>query len=310
MATRVSSNVEFYMNTIERVMQYKGVQKQINDDYWESSIAPLLYPFWDNPKDRLELFVYNKDDSFVVTRSKYKRDWKTNTSTWVSYSFDPTAAEPASVSNFKNQLVEKFIEFKDLSDKTYEDFITQEYSRTNSLTWKKIQLVRKFLLQDSDFIFNQDYEISDERKALWKQYRTYIRDIPEIQKGTETPFDVVFPITPDEYLKRKELYIEPLVAEMVGDQGINDDYLTSSYHFWKLSAPNLAMFAQRFSFYIAARAITSDLEPNYRIMVSNFITKFTANPEVQASRINSENSSLATDSFIDDLLNKIELGEL
>lgn len=309
MATTVSNNVEFYMNTIERVMQYKGVRKQINDDYWETVITPLLYPFWDNPKDRLELFVYNKDESFIVTRSKYKRDWKTNTSSWVSYSFDPTSAEPQAVKNFKDILVEKFIEFKDVTEKTYEDAITKEYSRTNALTWKKIQLVRKFLLQDSDYIFNADYEISDEKKALWKQYRCYIRDIPEIQ-SVESPFDVVFPITPDEYLKRKDLFVEPLVTEMVGDQGIDADYLTSSYHFWKLSAPNLAMFAQRFSFYITSRTLTSDIEPNSRIMVSNFITKFTSNPEVQSSRINSQNDSLASGSFIDDLLNKIELGEL
>jgi len=308
MANRVSKNVELYVNASERVIQYKSVQKQITDDYWDTSIAPVLYPFWDSAKDKLELFAYKHDGSFLIQRSKYKRDFKTGTSSWVSYDFDPSAADPNAVVQFKNDMIDKFLEYKGTVEKTYQDAIAQEYSRTNTLTWKHINVVRKFLLQDSDFIFCSDYQIDEEKKNLWRQYRQYIRDIPGLQ-SVDSPYDIVFPITPDEYLKRKELYIEPEVVEKLGDQGINDPFLTSSYHFWKMSSNTLATFAQRMSFYIASRTITSDNSSENRVLVSNFITKFTANPDVQSARIRIENDKVNRD-FIDDLLNKIETGEL
>jgi len=304
----MSKNVALYLNAVERTIQYKSVQKQINDSYWETDILPILYPLWDNAKDKLEIFVYNNDNSYLIQRTKYKKNFKTGEFKWVSYEFDPGSSADYSVVELKDSLIEKFIQYKDIIENTYEQAIIREYERTNSITWKKINLVRKFLLQDSDFIFSSDYNIDDQTKSLWSQYRQYIRDLPEIQT-IETPLDVFFPITPDEYLKRKELYIEPQVSEMVGDQGINDDYLTSSYHFWKMNSNTLSTYAQRMSFYIASKVATSDYESNTRVMVSEFITKFTANPGVVSERINQSNDSLNLD-FIDSLLTKIETGEL
>ena len=58
MATTSFGNVELYLNALDKTIQYKNIRKEINDAYWNSDIIPLLYPLWDDPKDKLETFVY------------------------------------------------------------------------------------------------------------------------------------------------------------------------------------------------------------------------------------------------------------
>ena len=150
MAT-ATKNVDIYLNALDRTIQYKGVQKQITDSYWESDISPLLYPLWDSAKDKLEMFVYRLDDTFLVQRNKYKKNFKTNTNTWVAYEFDPTGIAEYDVTDLRDKLKEKFVEFREVEEDTYEKAVQTEYARTNSLTWDKVKVVRRFLLQDSDY---------------------------------------------------------------------------------------------------------------------------------------------------------------
>lgn len=310
MAT-ATKNVDIYLNALDRTIQYKGIQKQITDSYWESDISPLLYPLWDSAKDKLEMFVYRLDDTFLVQRNKYKKNFKTNTFTWVAYEFDPSGIAEYDVTDLRDKLKEKFVEFRDVEENTYEQAIQAEYARTNSLSWDKIKVVRRFLLQDSDYTQASDSPCTDEQKALWKQYRAYIRDIPTLQTAA-SPFDVVFPITPDEYLDRKSLTVDQLIIDKVGLQGTDKDYLDSSYHFWKMNTSTLSSFAQRMTLYIAAR--TSVIAPvgtanEQRVMVSPFHQNFYVNADEEAAVINANNDQVNRD-FIEDLLDKIEKGEL
>lgn len=272
-------NTDVYLNALERTIQYKGIRKEISDSYWDTNVTPLLYPLWDSAKDKLEVFLVKADGSYHITRNKYKRDFKTDTSSWVSYEFDPKGAAEYDIDALAKSLKEKFIDFRDVEENRYEKAIELEYARTNALTWKKISVVRKFMLQDSDYTMLEDSPVSAADKLLWKKYRDYIRKIPELQNAA-TPFDVVFPITPDEYNARKLLDIESIITEVVGDQGINAEYLSSSYHFWKMNSNTLSSFAQRMSFYIAARtstveSVTADEKngPGMRVMVSPIHTK-------------------------------------
>ena len=160
MAT-ATKNVDIYLNALDRTIQYKGVQKQITDSYWESDISPLLYPLWDSAKDKLEMFVYRLDDTFLVQRNKYKKNFKTNTNTWVAYEFDPTGVAEYDVTDLRDKLKEKFVEFREVEEDTYEKAVQTEYARTNSLTWDKVKVVRRFLLQDSDYTQMADSPCSD-----------------------------------------------------------------------------------------------------------------------------------------------------
>ena len=158
-------------------------------------------------------------------------------------------------------------------------------------------------------------------KELWKKYRAYIRDIPIIQNAG-TPYDVVFPITPDEYNKRKTLDVDDIITNTVGDQGTDTEYLNSSYHFWKMSENTLSSFAQRMAFYIVAR--TSTVEDStggytnnpYRVMVSPFHTEisninYADAPDEQSivDKWKADDDKVNRD-YIDALLDDIEKGEM
>ena len=277
-----TKNTDIYLNAIERSIQYQGIRKDITDAYWETDISPLLYPLWDSAKDKLEVFLVRKDGTYSIHRNKYKKNFADNTGKWVSYEFDPAGTSEYNVEQLATQIKEKFIEFRDVEENRYEKAIQTEYARSNSLTWNKLKVVRKFMLQDSDHIFLEDSPVSAADKELWKKYRAYIRDIPVIQNAA-TPFDVVFPITPDEYNKRKTLDVDDIITTNVGDQGTNAEYLTSSYHFWKCTDNTLSGVNQRMTFYMIARTTCiEDVTNNpsetqtggsgMRVMVSPFRT--------------------------------------
>jgi len=319
MATTAFGNVELYLNALDKTIQYKNIRKEITDAYWSTDITPLLYPLWDDPKDRLETFVYREDDSYSVARCKYKKNFKTNTFNWVSYDFDPKAIDVNAATTLKDALKLKFVEYRDIQEDTYQKAVSAEFARTNSITWKRVKIIRQFLLQDSDHTQLPDAPGNDELKALWKQYRQYIRDIPTLQ-AVDTPFNIVYPITPVEYLQRKTLAVDADVKAKLGEQGTDKDYLTSSYHFWKMQEANLAKYTQRMAFYIASRLASTSNEGDdvaTRILISPFITSFTgawngtgySTDEEAATAIKLENDKLGVD-YLDDLISKIETGEL
>ncbi len=301
------------MNALDKTIQYKNIRKEITEHYWSTEITPLLYPLWDDSKDRLETFVYREDDTYSVARCKYKKNFKTNSFTWVSYDFDPKAIDVNAAATLKDALKLKFIEYRDIQEDTYQKAVSAEFARTNAITWKRVKIIRQFLLQDSDYTQMEDAPGSDELKALWKSYRQYIRDIPSLQQ-VDSPFNVVYPITPLEYLERKTIAVDPDVKEKLGDQGTEKDYLTSSYHFWKMKEANLAKYTQRMSFYIASRLATQSADQDdvsSRILISPFITEWShmMSEEDEATKIRLENDKLGVD-YLDDLINKIESGEL
>jgi len=314
MATTSFGNVELYLNALDKTIQYKNIRKEINDAYWNSDIIPLLYPLWDDAKDRLETFVYREDDSYSVARCKYKKNFKTNEFNWVSYDFDPKAIDENAATTLKDALKLKFIEYKDIVESDYQRAVSAEYARTNAITWKRVKIIRRFLLQDSDYTQMPDAPGSDELKALWKQYRQYIRDLPELQP-LDSPYNVIYPITPDEYLERKTMSIDPDIKEKLGDQGTETEYLKSSYHFWKMQDANLGKYTQRMAFYVASRIAVSSTEGDdmaHRIMVSPFVTRWSYSVltiEEEAAKIKAENDKEGVD-YLDDLISKIETGEI
>ena len=321
-----TKNTDIYLNAIERSIQYQGIRKDITDAYWETDISPLLYPLWDSAKDKLEVFLVRKDGTYSIHRNKYKKNFNDNSGKWVSYEFDPAGTSDYNVDQLATQIKEKFIEFRDVEENRYEKAIQTEYARSNSVTWNKIKLLRKFMLQDSDYVFLEDSPVSDADKLLWQKYRAYIRDIPEIQNAP-TPFDLVFPITPDEYNKRKTLDVDKVITDNVGDQGTTSEYLTSSYHFWKVTENTLQGLAQRMTFYMMARtSCVEDVTGNanltatnssMRIMVSPFRTKLSSDGPVEnylhatevAKQWKADDEKVNRD-YIEALLDAIENGEL
>ena len=296
------------LNPFERTIQYKNVKKEINDDYWETNLAPILTPLWDSPKDRLELFVYRENGSHLIQRSKYKRNHKTGEFKWVSYEFDPSALYESDVNELFEDVKEKFFDYKDVSEKQYEEAVQRRFARDSNLSWAKVKLVRNFLLQDSDWTQLPDSPLEDSEKALWAQYRTYLRQFLTLQEPS-TPYDVIFPITPKEYLTRQTLDIPAALTEAIGDQGTEADYLTSEYHFWKLSSNSLTAMQQRISTYIALQTMVETTGKYGRIDVKRFETTL-GYSDTQREQVNESRGEEGAQEYLDELIRKIEAGEI
>ena len=304
------SNATLFLNAYEKTISYKGVQKEINDSFWEEHFVPILYPLWDNPKDRLELFVYREDGTYLIEKNKYKKNFKTGEYKWVGYEFDPDGVSAVSVVELLENLKEKFLAYKEESEATYEAAVQRKFAVGQILTWAKVKLIRTFLLQDSDYTQLPDTELTDEEKALWRQYRQYLRDFLKLQSA-QSPYDVIFPITPTEYLNRKSFEMSELQVGVYGNQGCDEDYLTSKYHFWKLSSNAMRSFAQRMSTYIALKAFTTDDGPYGRIEVEPFkITSNNQNEDMRNTVIENLGSAEKADKYLEELITRIANGEV
>jgi len=304
-----SAIATFVLNPPEKTIQYKNVIKEINDDYWDTVIAPILTPNWDSPKDRLEMFIYREEnESYLIQRSKYKKDLRTGEYKWVSYEFDPFAIQIDDVAKLFETLKEKFFDYKDVSEREYELAIQRRFARETSLSWAKVKLVRKFLLQDSDWTQLPDNGIPDEEKNLWVSYRQYLRDFLALQQA-ETPYDVIFPITPKEYLSRKTLEIPESITEAIGDQGINSEYLSSDYHFWKLTSNSLSAMQQRISVYIALQTMVETTGKYGRIDLKQIQTVNAYSQAQRQALIDARGEQGAQD-YLDELIRRLEAGEI
>ena len=128
----------------------------------------------------------------------------------------------------------------------------REFALKNDLNFEKVRLIRNFLLEDSDYIMQSDYTVDADEKALWVTYRQWLRDI--LTKGAVTAYDVWFPITPTEYIARKN---QENVPTKWGDMGRSDDYLTNNdFHFWKPTVNTLSNWNQRMAMYMTLKIRT------------------------------------------------------
>ena len=200
MATLASpSETSLYLNAFDKTIQYDGVIKTIDDDYWASDIVPILYPLWDSDKDKLELFVQYKDNTVKMNKTKYQRNQKTGAYKWVSYQFD-LAPFPTEVNDLYTKIVEKWTEYRVGQENDLERALAASFSKSTILNWTKVTLMRNFLLMDSDWTQLGDAPLSAEEKAKWVTYRQKLRDIPQEQKDNAANA-VVFPITPSKHAK-------------------------------------------------------------------------------------------------------------
>ena len=207
----------------------------------------------------MELFVYHADGTYLIQRSKYKRDHKTQTSKWSSYEFDPAGVAEYDVDALFNSLRDKFFDYKDITEAEYQKAVERKIQETNILKWEKVNLVRVFLLKDSDWTQLPDKGLSAESAAQWLAYRDWIRNNPkkDAQGGdAQNANDVIFPITQTEYNTRKTVGLSEKAIAAYGQQGNDEDFLDSTYHFWKLSTNSLKYFSQKMTTYLVLSTIT------------------------------------------------------
>ena len=263
------------MNAFDKTIQFEGVLKTIDDDYWTANIVPILYPLWDSDKDKLELFVQYKDGSTKMNKTKYQRNQKTGVYKWVSYQFD-LSPFPDEIQDMYNRVVEKWTEYRQGQENDLERSLASHFSKTAILNWTKVKLIRNFLLMDSDWTQLGDAPITDEDKARWVSYRAKLRVIPQEQKEIAAN-SVTFPMTP------------PKWAAL--DDG--KDYLSDVGHFFTIPQSVYSKFSTRIVNYLAMAIGTTNID-------GMDVTKIDSPYNLQTTLVNE----------LDEILDLIDKGEI
>ena len=243
MATIASpSSTSLYLNAFDKNIQYEGIMKTIDDDYWTKEIVPILYPMWDSDNDKLEVFVQYKDGTSRMNKTKYSRNQKTGTFKWISYQFD-LAPFTTEVADLNTRLIEKFTEYRQGQENDLDRALAESFSNTAILNWTYVALIRNFLLMDSDWTQLGDAPLTAEQKTLWQTYRQKLRDIPQDQKN-KSANTVVFPITPTKHAK---------LADSL-------TYLDDVSHFYTIPQSVYSKFTTRIVNYLALAIGTIDID--------------------------------------------------
>ena len=269
------SETSLYLNAFDKTIQFEGVMKTIDDDYWTANIVPILYPLWDSDKDKLELFVQYKDGSTKMNKTKYQRNQKTGVYKWVSYQFD-LSPFPDEIKDMYDRVVEKWTEYRVGQENDLERSLASHFSRTAILNWTKVKLIRNFLLMDSDWTQLGDAPITAEDKARWISYRTKLRAIPQEQKEIAAN-SVTFPMTP------------PKWAAL--DDG--KDYLSDVGHFFTIPQSVYSKFSTRIVNYLAMSIGTTNID-------GMDVTKVDSPYNLQTTLVNE----------LDEILDLIDKGEI
>tara|TARA_B100000242_G_scaffold186650_1_gene134209 strand:+ start:43 stop:885 length:843 start_codon:yes stop_codon:yes gene_type:complete len=243
MATIASpSSTSLYLNAFDKSIQYEGIMKTIDDDYWTKEIVPILYPMWDSDNDKLEVFVQYKDGTSRMNKTKYSRNQKTGVYKWISYQFDLTPFT-TEITDLNTRLIEKFTEYRQGQENDLERALAASFSQTSILNWTKVALIRNFLLMDSDWTQLGDAPVTAEQKTQWQTYRQKLRDIPADQKN-KSASTVVFPITPTKHAKLAD--------------GLT--YLDDVSHFYTIPQSVYSKFTTRIVNYLALAIGTIDID--------------------------------------------------
>lgn len=253
-----TQTVALFVNATTRQIQCDGLTKSISDDYWTKEISPVLYPLWDSDRDKLESFIFYKDETSKMLKNKYQRDQKTKAYKWVSYEFDTSEFTAVEIKGLYNTLHDKFVNYRDIEDYDLDAKLRSIYAKDNMVNWNKLKMMRKFLLMDCDWTQAPDSPLTDEVKAQWVVYRQKLRDIPSDQKGVPA-VEVEFPITPSKYATR--------VAD-----GDTEEYLADTkHHYFYLNQAVLKKYTDRILTYLSISIAVDNIDslPVSRIFDSN-----------------------------------------
>lgn len=223
-------NLILQLNAIQRQVNYRGIVRDISDNYWNDEIGPRLYPNWDTDKDKLVQLNYYDNGSFHAKRRKFVKNFSTNQYEWKDYEME--AYEVDEAKEIFEALKEAFYLIDSVEKENFQNEMSQAYLETKQVTWFGIRLVRNFLLQDSDWALCEDSPLSEDEKVLWKQYRNALRNVPQDDEHVE-PTDVYFPISPEDWKIFYKL------------EHPNEDYLASSQQYLKLSGYFINHYKER-----------------------------------------------------------------
>lgn len=232
------------VNAITKVIQYQGIEKTIPDSYWTSDIVPAIYPTWDADKDKLVLFAWYDNNSYMCQRRKYVMNFKTNAFEWKDYEMEQS--DDGSGQTLYNKFKDTFFLVDSLATVEYQNEFAKIYAATAATSWLTVRLSRNFLLDETDWVFVEDSGVSADDKELYKTYRKKLRDLPADANTTDAAA-VKFPINPQYF---KDIYLKKNAsATYLGDDG----------QFVKLSEHYGTTFREKMTAYLIVRSMTDGI---------------------------------------------------
>ena len=232
------------VNAITKVIQYQGIEKTIPDSYWTSDIVPAIYPTWDADKDKLVLFAWYDNNSYMCQRRKYVMNFKTNTFEWKDYEMEQS--DDGSGQTLYNKFKDTFFLVDSLATVEYQNEFAKIYAATAATSWLTVRLSRNFLLDETDWVFVEDSGVSADDKELYKTYRKKLRDLPADANTTDAAA-VKFPINPQYF---KDIYLKKNAsATYLGDDG----------QFVQLSEHYGTTFREKMTAYLIVRSMTDGI---------------------------------------------------
>tara|TARA_B100000427_G_scaffold329366_1_gene345253 strand:- start:330 stop:1232 length:903 start_codon:yes stop_codon:yes gene_type:complete len=234
--------VELQLDVLNQVIEYKGVTKVIPETYWRDTLLPFLYPTWDTDKDKMLLYQYNANGSYIIKRRKYVKDFTANTFKWQDYEME--TADATALTALQDKLKEGFFNIDSIEEIEYQDELARMYAKQGTVSRQTIRITRDFLLDETDWVFVEDSPISADDKELYKKYRTELRDITKTPEFATDVTLVKFPISPMMYQK----------VFLPKNSGVA--YLSTTSQFLELGAHYLKAFRDKIAHYLIAKSFT------------------------------------------------------
>ena len=234
--------VELQLDVLNQAIEYKGVTKVIPETYWRDTLLPFLYPSWDTDKDKMLLYQYNANGSYIIKRRKYVKDFTTNTFKWQDYEME--TVDSTALTALQDKLKEGFFNIDSVEDIEYQDELARMYAKQGTVSRQTIRIARDFLLDETDWVFVEDSPISADDKELYKKYRTELRDITKTPEFATDVTLIKFPISPMMYQK----------VFLPKNSGVA--YLSTTSQFLELGAHYLKAFRDKIAHYLIAKSFT------------------------------------------------------
>ena len=232
------------VDAIQKTVTYKSVTKNITDTYWTSDIVPVLYPLWDSDKDKLVLFAWYANDTYMAQKRKYTKNFKTDTFYWNDYEMEDVGGTEGQ--KVYDKFKEAFFIADSLEETEYQSTFSKVYAKTSAVSWLSVRLSRNFLLSETDWVFVEDSGVSADDKELYKTYRKKLRDLPSDTATTDAS-QVKFPINPSYY---KNVILQKDASAV---------YLDTTDQFVTLASTYFQTFKEKITSYLMVSGITEGL---------------------------------------------------
>ncbi len=232
------------VDAIQKTVTYKSVTKNITDTYWTSDIVPVIYPLWDSDKDKLVLFAWYSNNTYMAQKRKYTKNFKTDTFYWNDYEMEDVGGTEGQ--KVFDKFKEAFFLADSLEETEYQSTFSKVYAKTSAVSWLSVRLSRNFLLSETDWVFVEDSGVSADDKELYKTYRKKLRDLPSDTATTDAA-QVKFPINPSYY---KNVILQKDASAV---------YLDTTDQFITLASTYFQTFKEKITSYLMVSGITEGL---------------------------------------------------